>query len=307
MWVNRYEGSLLGLALGDAMGAPYEGGALERLLWRLIGRTPDGAMRWTDDTAMSIDLAESLLACGGLDAGDAARCFAASYRWSRGYGPGAAKILKRIRGGMHWQQARCSVYREGSFGNGGAMRAAVIGLYFAGQPQELRAASDLAASITHAHPLAIEGARLIAVATAAALSSRDPHEIFSCACAASGLPQYQPRLALAADWLAPERAISPADVRKQLGNGIAALDSTVTALLVALRHLPRPFAELLDFVRRCAGDVDSIGAMAGAIWGAANGAEALPPALLQRLEQQARLRQLAAEIHASGLHWSNVE
>lgn len=47
--VDQFAGCLLGLALGDALGAPFEGGWLERVLWWLIGITRDGAMRWTDD------------------------------------------------------------------------------------------------------------------------------------------------------------------------------------------------------------------------------------------------------------------
>ena len=42
----------MGLALGDALGAPYEGGLAER------------------DTRMSLDVADSLLACNGVDEGD---------------------------------------------------------------------------------------------------------------------------------------------------------------------------------------------------------------------------------------------
>ena len=53
--LDLFQGCLLGLSLGDALGAPYEGGVLERLLWRLIGKTSQGEMRWTDDTQMTID------------------------------------------------------------------------------------------------------------------------------------------------------------------------------------------------------------------------------------------------------------
>jgi ADP-ribosylglycohydrolase len=121
--LNRFEGCLLGLALGDALGAPHEGGPVERLLWALIGRTAQGEMRWTDDTQMSLDAADSLLACAGMAPDDMAHRFARSYRWSRGYGPGAARLLKRIARGQDWESASVSVYPSGSYGNGGAMRA----------------------------------------------------------------------------------------------------------------------------------------------------------------------------------------
>ncbi len=50
---DRMIGTLLASALGDAFGAPYEGGLPERLLWALIGGRK-GIRRWTDDTQMSI-------------------------------------------------------------------------------------------------------------------------------------------------------------------------------------------------------------------------------------------------------------
>ena len=58
---NKYSGCFLGLAIGDAYGAPFEGGPIERLLWKAIGKTKDGKLRYTDDTQMSIDLAISFI------------------------------------------------------------------------------------------------------------------------------------------------------------------------------------------------------------------------------------------------------
>ena len=146
MKTDRIIGSVLGLALGDAFGAPYEGGVLERAAWALIGKRK-GRRRWTDDTQMTIDVIESLVACGDIDQDDLARRFARSYRWSRGYGPGAAKVLKRIRRGQHWEAASSSAYRDGSFGNGGAMRAPAVGLFFStdGEEELVEAASASAA------------------------------------------------------------------------------------------------------------------------------------------------------------------
>jgi ADP-ribosylglycohydrolase len=148
---SSFEGCVLGLALGDALGAPHEGGTLERLLWRLIGRTKLGEMRWTDDTQMTLDVAESLAKQGTVDPDDLASRFAASYRWSRGYGPTTSKVLKRVAKGGHWQQASRSVYRDGSFGNGAAMRAPVIGLFYANRNLELDDAARRSAIVTHAH------------------------------------------------------------------------------------------------------------------------------------------------------------
>jgi poly(ADP-ribose) glycohydrolase ARH3 len=298
---DRFEGCLLGLALGDALGAPYEGGPLERLLWRALGTTDAGEMRWTDDTQMSIDLAESLVACGKVDPDDVARRFAASYRWSRGYGPSAAKVLKRIRAGADWRQASRSVHSGGSFGNGAAMRAPVVALFSAAMPDALVDATRATAIVTHAHPLGVDGAIAIAAATSEALAGRDGDAVLDAAATACSLEPYVARFALARAWLRDQPEPAPRDVARGLGNGIAAADSCVTAVYVAARFLRAPFAAMHAFVVAGRGDVDTIAAMAGAIWGAANGAAALPAEPLARLEQRERIRALAGSLHEAGL------
>src|SRR5215813_2144106 len=96
---DRYVGSLLGLALGDALGAPYEGGAVGQAAWWLLGVGKGNLLRWTDDTEMAIGLATSLIEKRGLDADHLARTWAENADWKRGYGPGARKLLARVRKG----------------------------------------------------------------------------------------------------------------------------------------------------------------------------------------------------------------
>ena len=83
-------------------------------------------------------------------------------------------------------------------------------------------------------------------------------------------------------------------LRAELGNGVLARDSALTAVALALLTRERPFEELLVGARRIGGDVDTIGAMAGAIWGAARGAGELPQASLGRLEERRRIEAAAA-------------
>lgn len=294
--IDRFEGCLLGLALGDALGARHEGGVAERFLWSLITSTRGGRVRWTDDTQMSVDIAESLLAKGGLDADDLALRFARSYRWTRGYGPSAAKLLKRIGRGADWRQVNRLVHAEGSYGNGAAMRAPVIGLYFSGRQEELAGAARLSASITHAHPLGMEGAVLVASATALAVACWQPRALLRRAAETCALQPFIARLKIAESWLAASAEPAPATVRQSLGNGVAASESCVTAVYIAARFMRSPFEAMHAFVVDCGGDVDTIGAMAGAIWGAANGASRLPSLQLAKLEQRERLTLLAAAL-----------
>ncbi len=294
---DRYAGCLLGLALGDALGAPYEGGPQERALWKLLGKTRNGESRWTDDTRMALDLAQSLVDANGLDQDLLATRFAASYRWSRGYGPGAARLLKRIRRGQDWRKANRAIFPDGSYGNGAAMRAPVIGLYYANRADEFNAAVAMSAEVTHAHPLAIEGALLIATATKRAVAGASGPEVLSVAASSCVHEGFQSRLSSAESWIRDGNLPEPDEVVGVLGNGIAAVESCVTATYIGVRHLNRSFEEMLEFAIRCKGDVDTIAAMAGAIWGAANGAAALPEKCWLQLEQADRLRDAALALH----------
>jgi ADP-ribosylglycohydrolase len=246
---------------------------------------------------MSIDIIESLLACGRLDQDDLARRFASSYQWSRGYGPGAARMLKQIRKGQPWQQANCSVYPDGSYGNGGAMRVAPIGLYFGiTNTKQLIDAARASAAVTHGHPLGQEGAVLIALTAAAAAADMDSLEIISMLADHARTEVFQNRLTTAGNWLQQGKSPEPGAVAASLGNGIAAADSCVTAVFLALALRRSSFSSLLARVKEVGGDVDTIGAMAGGIWGAACGRTALPTQLLQQLEQAEYLRQLAEDL-----------
>jgi ADP-ribosylglycohydrolase len=293
---DRCRGAVLGLALGDALGAPHEGGPIERLLWRFLGSTSDGRRRFTDDTQMALDVADSLLRCGKVDQDDLAKTFASSYRWSRGYGPAAARVLKRIRRGHDWRRANVSVHRSGSFGNGGAMRAPIVGVFFHAQPELIATAARQTAEVTHAHPLAMDGAAMIAVATSAALAGADARTFLERARQVTTQPEYAQRFALAAEWLATNATVSPRDVRAQLGMGITALASCVTALYLAGRFREQPFERMLAFAAEAGGDVDTVSAMAGALWGAANGAAKLPMAAIERLEAAEQLDAVARRL-----------
>jgi ADP-ribosylglycohydrolase len=292
MSLDRRRGIVLGLALGDAIGAPFEGGLLERALWKLFGRTSDGRMRYTDDTQMSLDLLASLSTRRGLDQDDLAQRFADSYRWSRGYGAGTARVLKKIRGGADWRDANRSVQAEGSFGNGAAMRAAVLAAISPDFDLSLDRLVDHASEVTHAHPDALRGARLVARVTAGVLTDRSDAEIWAEAAKSTADGAWRTRLAVARTWLESGSEQSPAMVARQLGSSMAAIDSCVSAIYLGLRFRKAEFLDLMRFIAAMGGDADTIGAMAGAIWGAGNGAGRLPAEALARLEKREEILKL---------------
>jgi len=268
---EMYSGCFYGLALGDALCAPYEGGFLERGLWKLLGKTKVGEIRYTDDTQMSIDVAHSLLEQGNVEQDYLASEFASNYRWSRGYGPGAAKMLKKIRKGKAWHEVNRSVFPQGSYGNGAAMRAPIAALYYFDNREEMLNAVHKVSEITHCHPLAIEGAQLIALVVTFSLSHTKPDIWLELLLDNSPSTEFQSRINIAKNWIETEKLTTPKIVRKELGNGIAATHSCITAIYIAIRFINQSFLEMLHFIQKCSGDTDTIAAMAGSIWGAYNG------------------------------------
>jgi ADP-ribosylglycohydrolase len=93
--------------------------------------------------------------------------------------------------------------------------------------------------------------------------------------------------------LSGSHPVAPKQVAQELGNGIRAQDSCVTACYIGLAFRESPFVDLLTYTREVGGDTDTIGAMAGAIWGAARGYQHLPEELLNKLEQRQFLEELA--------------
>ncbi len=285
---DRFVGCLFGLALGDAVGAPHEGGPGSRLAWRVLGVGRGGILRTTDDTEMAVILARSLAEHGGVEPDALAREWAAGAHWSRGYGPGARRLLQRIRAGEDWREANRSVFPDGSFGNGAAMRSAPIGLWYHRDPQALASAAALASSITHAHPLGIEGGVLVARATAMALGGDLDLEALRAGCREE---MFRTRLARAGEDMDAD------EVARVLGHWMSAQESAVTAVHVARRF--DAFVPLMEFVISLGGDTDTIGAMAGAIFGARHGIEALPPDLLDRLEDRPGIESTARALYAA--------
>ena len=249
MKLDHFQGCLLGLALGDALGAPFEGGPLERLAWRLIGKTRHGQMRWTDDTQMSLDIAKSLIINSSIKPDDLARRFAQSYHWSRGYGPGAARLLKKIAKGADWRQANRLIFPTGSYGNGAAMRAPLIGLFYFSKPDLLNKAATDSAMITHAHPLGLEGAVIVAKATAAAVQGSDGLELIRLAFEDCAHDEFLSRFEMAMDWLNSKNEAPSKQVAKLLGNGIAATHSCVTAVYLAARFQECSFLSMMQFIK----------------------------------------------------------
>jgi ADP-ribosylglycohydrolase len=170
--------ALDGLSVGDALGEACT--CFYRRHFDALEQDPENTppmpWPWTDDTAMAIGLYEVLGELGRVDQDALAKRFAARFAAQphRGYGAGAYRLLTAVHTGGDWRRASRSVFRDGSFGNGSAMRIAPLAGYFAQDDYAVVAEqARLSAEVTHAHPEGLAGGVAAAVAGAYAWKHRD--------------------------------------------------------------------------------------------------------------------------------------
>lgn len=275
---DRFRGALVGTAVGDALGAPVEGHphVAPDYLESLIDHPPN--LSYTDDTAMTFGVAESLVACGRFDGAHMAQTFADGYRMEpwRGYGAGPPHVFALLARGIPWDEAARTMFGgEGSYGNGAAMRVAPVALH--AYPSRHRAAeiAQQTALITHTHPEGIDGAVMQAAGVTSLLgetSSSGPSEITSALLAHVKTPVFRNKV-MFIDRHIGDRPLD--DVADVLGTGIAAHASVPTALACFLAH-PDSFSDAVQAAISLGGDTDTIGAMTGALAGARHGYSAIP-------------------------------
>ena len=162
--------SLEGLSVGDAFGECFF--HLPEV-WIRDRHLPEPPWRWTDDTHMALSIVEVVLDHGKVDPDLLSQRFAERFfeePW-RGYAGGAARLLTRLHRGADWREEAPKLFGEGSYGNGGAMRVAPLGAYFAGKPDLAAEQAQISARITHAHPEGQAGALAVAVGSSILASS----------------------------------------------------------------------------------------------------------------------------------------
>lgn len=314
---SQFVGCVVGLAVGDALGYPAEFRSRAQLL-REIG--PEGltgfvALKdprfsrplfvgaghppgtYTDDTQMTIAVAESVLAAkeAGLDAlmtEMSDRFVAWSQSESNNRAPGGACIegCRKLAQGIPWRE---SGVRE-SKGCGAAMRVAPIGLFYENLDNvaEVARASSL---LTHGHPAAKEGAAAAALMVALALKGVGPEEMFNeidrcCSLHSRDFANVWRMLPNLINE-PPERVL----VKGVLGEGWVAEEAVASAMYCHWRH-PNDFRQAVLTAINTDGDSDSIGTITGSVAGVHLGVDAIPAAWRQEVEDSEYLHELGRRL-----------
>ncbi|RMG68684.1 MAG: hypothetical protein D6710_09835 [Nitrospirae bacterium] len=287
--IQSFKGCLTGLALGDALGAPFEG--LPPGNYRPDCRSP---LIYTDDTEMMINLARALTEVEEPSTATIARYFAEGLNPERGYGEGALRVLGLVREGMAVERAVRAVFPEGSYGNGAAMRVAPVGLLYWQDEERIKEMVERSAHATHVHPLAVEGAMMIALSIGYILRGGERTGLIEYLLGRAETEEFRGSLRKCLSSVL--KGIDEGWVVKELGNSVAAHRS-VPAAVYSFVMLGDDFMGLVRFCVSLGGDTDTISAMAGALSGALLGMEGLPVDCIRRLEHQALIESLAERLY----------
>jgi len=298
--LEKAKGIIFGLAIGDALGAPTEFISLPEIKQKYgaegIRELPEPAL-FTDDTQMSVAIAEALIQAGSQDiesimaaVKDEFTAWRHSPENNRSPGGTCLEGVSRMERGIHWSKSGVS----DSKGCGSAMRPAPIGYLYAGDPEKLREVAHASGICTHGHPAADAACIGATYLVKLALERTPPEELI------------QELLSFTAgisnEWdeaiLKIEQCLSwddEEDALEFLGRGWVGEEAVALALYCFLRY-PDSYEKAVLRGANTNGDSDSIACIAGSISGAYLGINAIPAKWVECIEKTAYLGDLAARL-----------
>lgn len=312
---ERFLGCLLGCAVGDALGAPFEG------LWSHA--IPDEAVlmkefaefegyprgQFTDDTQLTLATIRSILKVGDISPSHIARSIADLWKKQTVIGPGGAcshAAWTFLRTG-EWQTCGAAV---GQAGNGTAMRTAALGLFFLTRPEQLPETVAKVSRFTHQDSRSIAGGIAVAKAAQLLAGTADIDATSFCSDIADAMKGYEPAFAEMVARLPALTEQPPAvAVRIIAWSGMDrpefdmpiitpfVIPTVLAALWCLLRH-PDSWTRAVGSAIRLGGDVDTLGAIVGALAGVRLGVSAIPLHLRETVQQAERIQELALRYHA---------
>lgn len=304
--LDRFRGSLLGVAVGDALGMPTEGYTALEIASRFgqvrdMMPAPEGhfhtglhAGQFTDDTEETLLLAESLIESSGFSADRFAEKLASwgttwtlDERLNRGVGFVTRSSVESLISGTDWQKSGLTIPTCGS-----AMRAAPIGLLYHFDLNIVRSYADLQSLPTHTSPSARAGAVAVAVGVALAMHGLPGEEILRNAASQASLldEDFAERLL----WIETLLDLKQEDAFGLIRNSPLARETVPAAFYCFLKFGAE---EGLIAAASSGGDTDSIAAIAGALFGAALGPDWISKRWLDVLEDRSRIEEASIGLH----------
>jgi ADP-ribosylglycohydrolase len=317
---SKFEGTLVGTGIGDALGRPFEGWSrlqIESEVGCITDLLPDSfsgygypAGQYTDDTQLTIAVAESLIRKNGFDPNDLIDRF---IEWLSeppiGPGYGCVVSIQKLKRGESWETAASD-----SGGNGTAMRVAPIGLFYHDDIPKLIEVARMSSLITHNHWAATASAIVVARSVAYLIwcKTLDLNDFLQELAVAVDKPEYldfSEKILQLKEFLKmdPKEALielggmgveppwpNPAESREGFISGYA-MATTLSSLYCFLLS-PTDFRKSVIESVMSGGDTDSCGAITGAISGSYNGIESIPANWIKKLVKNDYIRQLGTKL-----------
>jgi len=325
-YLDKFRGTLFGVAIGDTLGHPFEGQTRAHVLSRFsnfeqfLQNNKFLFNTYTDDTQLTLHTAQALINGDGFDL----KTFIKEYiKWLEdppiGPGYGCYSSIRKLKQGIDWKQAASH-----SGGNGTVMRIAPIGLFYNKSLMELKNAAIQSSKITHLHPAGELGAVIIARAIAF-LVNIAPKENFS-------LERLFEELISSINYAQNDIGDEFRQVLKEVHASVA-MNLSLEAGLIKFSQIgvKKPyfieefmgkafvhpyamstvacalfiFLSLKDSFKRClyelatsGGDTDTVAAIGGSLIGAYKGFNEIPADLIDLIRDKKKILKIADELYA---------
>ena len=305
--VSRFAGSIVGFAVGDALGMPaqfltreqikrYYGRAITGFIKAHPGHASDflPAGSFTDDTQMMLATAECLVECRRMDPARQADTLLA---WYLNTQPHRTPMNANLRACKHLSMGKPWI-KSGVFsdGCGAAVRMPPIGLFFYRCPEALiRAATD-DCMITHTEPRALAGSVAVACLTSRLVQSTEHclpgNQVLE---TADRVEHIDKDMAAMLRWVTQIVHLPPEEALFEIGTSSDTIE-TVSAAVYCFLKYSRSFSPAVITAVNGGDAADSIGALTGSFVGAFSGIEAIPEQWQRNVENADILKGLAKSL-----------
>lgn len=309
---DRFDGCLLGAAIGDALGMPteylqksyfekfYKGKVMD--FENPLPDSPCGHLKagqYTDDTQQIIVLAKSLIKNHGFNIEGFAKDLG---EW--GWKCRNKKDYNRFGGGTSINAAieiyngkNCNETGINSPSCGAAMRIAPIGLFYNKNLELLKDYAIDASRITHKNLTAIDSAVLVSSIIAMLANGKKPIEAIESA----NNNEVEYNLRKNVGYAIGNKDLEPNEVASSIGVSENAKE-TVPMAIYCFLHSPDDYEKtVINAANLVPGDTDSIACIAGAISGAYNGIKKIPKRFLEKIESRNELENMARDLYPEAL------
>lgn len=297
MMQDKYEGILVGLAVGDAVGTTLEfkpRGSFQPITDMQGGgpfRLEKG--QWTDDTSMALCLTHSLLSCQGFDPVDQMNRYC--NWWRVGYMSSTGDcfdiggtVMQALDKYIEHSDPFSGSIDEDSSGNGSLMRLAPIAIFYASNRDNAIKYAGESSRTTHGSAECIDSCRLFSNLILEAVTATSKEQIFE----RNEYQAYAPKVIALSNM-----AFLSKDYTDLTGSGYV-IESLESALWCFMNS--HSFEEAILLAANIGNDADTTAAICGQIAGAYYGFSGIPEKWSSAITMANEIKQWANELSQIG-------